>query len=58
MWILSPINVIIVTKISHYACGKILKAEKKKKGNNNRKNELVVVAMVAEAFVVKDQVEW
>ena len=45
-------------KIGHYArdC-KILKAEKKKeKANNNTKNELV--AMVTEAFVAGDQVEW
>ncbi|KAH0665606.1 hypothetical protein KY285_026812 [Solanum tuberosum] len=45
-------------KIGHYArdC-KILKAEKKKeKANNNTKNELV--AMVTEAYVAGDQVEW
>ena len=45
-------------KIGHYArdC-KSLNAEKKKeKANNNRKNELV--AMVTEAFVAGDQVEW
>ena len=45
-------------KIGHYArdC-KILKAKKKeKKTNNNRKNELA--AMVTEAFVAGDQVEW
>ena len=44
-------------KIGHSArdC-KILKAKKKKKTNNNTKNELV--AMVTEAFVAGDQVEW
>ena len=45
-------------KIGHYVrdC-KTLKAEKKKeKANNNTKNELV--AMVTEAFVAGDQVEW
>ncbi|KAG5610746.1 hypothetical protein H5410_022027 [Solanum commersonii] len=45
-------------KISHYARAcKILKVEKKKeRSHNNTKNELV--AMVTEASVKGDQVEW
>ncbi|KAF3685974.1 hypothetical protein FXO37_00081 [Capsicum annuum] len=45
-------------KVGHYArdC-RILKAEKKKeKANKNKKDDLV--AMVTEAFVTEDQVEW